>query len=36
MTLSGDVHAPAGSDPFLTAVRTAVNKAKQHEAAEKK
>src|SRR5664279_4362876 len=35
-TLSGDVHAPAGSDPFLAAVRAAVNKANQHEAAEKK
>ena len=35
-TLSGDVHALAGSDPFLAAVRAAVNKANQHEAAEKK
>jgi len=35
-TLSGDMHAPAGSDPFLAAVRAAVNKANQHEAAEKK
>ena len=30
------VHAPTGSDPFLAAVRAAVNKANQHEAAEKK
>jgi lipid-binding SYLF domain-containing protein len=35
-TLSGGVHAPAGSDPFLAAVRAAVNKANQHEAAEAK
>jgi len=33
-TLSGDVHAPAGSDSFLAAVRAAVNKANQHETAE--
>jgi SH3 domain-containing YSC84-like protein 1 len=35
-TLSGDVHAQAGSDSFLTAVKAAVNKANQHEAAEAK
>jgi len=35
-SLSGDVRAPASSEPFLDAVRAAVNKANQHEAAEKK
>lgn len=35
-TLSGDVHAPASSNSFLSEVRAAVNQAKQHEAAEKK
>ena len=35
-TLSGDVHAPASSDSFLSEVRAAVNQANQHEAAEKK
>jgi len=35
-TLSGSVRAPAGSRPFLSEVRAAVNKAQQHEAAEKK
>ncbi len=35
-TLSGDVHAPASSNSFLSAVRAAVSKANQHEAAEKK
>jgi lipid-binding SYLF domain-containing protein len=35
-TLSGDVHAPTGSDPFLAAVRAAVSTANQHEAAESK
>jgi len=35
-TLSGDVHAPASSDSFLDAVRAAVTKANQHEAAESK
>src|SRR5664279_1522021 len=35
-TLSGDVHAPAGSGSFLAAVRAAVNKANQHETAESK
>ena len=35
-TLSGDVHAPASSDSFLSEVRAAVSQANQHEAAEKK
>jgi lipid-binding SYLF domain-containing protein len=35
-TLSGDVHAPAGSDPFLAAVRAAVHKANVHDNAEAK
>jgi len=35
-TLSGNVHAPAGSDSFLDAVRAAVTKANQHETAESK
>ena len=35
-TLSGDVHAPAGSDSFLAAVRAAEKQASQHEAAEAK
>jgi lipid-binding SYLF domain-containing protein len=35
-TLSGNVHAPAGSDPFLAAVRAAVQKANVHENAEAK
>ncbi len=35
-TLSGGVHAPASTDSFLTAVKAAVNKANQHEAAEAK
>ena len=35
-SLSGDVRAPARSDPFLNAVRASVNKANQHEAAEKR
>jgi len=34
--LAGGVRAPASSGPFLDAVRAAVNKANQHEAAEKK
>jgi lipid-binding SYLF domain-containing protein len=35
-TLSGEVHAPASSDSFLSEVRAAVSQANQHEAAEKK
>ena len=35
-SLSSGVRAPASSDPFLDAVRAAVNKANQHETAEKK
>jgi len=35
-SLSGGVRAPASSDLFLDAVRAAVNKANQHETAEKK
>jgi lipid-binding SYLF domain-containing protein len=35
-TLSGNVHAPASSNSFLSAVRAADSKASQHEAAEKK
>ncbi|MFZ1136096.1 MAG: lipid-binding SYLF domain-containing protein [Candidatus Korobacteraceae bacterium] len=35
-TLSGDVHAPASSESFLTAVRAAVEKANVHENAEAK
>ena len=35
-TLSGDVHAPSGTDSFLAAVRAAENKAAAHEAAEAK
>jgi lipid-binding SYLF domain-containing protein len=35
-TLSGDVHPPASSAPFLGPVRAAVSKSNQHEAAEKK
>ena len=35
-TLSGDVHAPAGSDSFLAAVNAAEKRANQHEAAETK
>ena len=35
-TLSGDVHAPAGTDSFLTAVRHAEGKAVAREAAEAK
>ena len=35
-TLSGDVHAPANSDSFLSEVRAALSQANQHEAAEKK
>src|SRR5450631_3903039 len=35
-TLSGEVHAPAGSDPFLTAVRTAVHKGNVHDNADAK
>ena len=35
-TLSGDVHAPASSESFLTAVRAAVEKANVHETAEAK
>ena len=35
-TLSGNVHAPASSNSFLSAVRAADSKVSQHEAAEKK
>jgi lipid-binding SYLF domain-containing protein len=35
-TLSGDVHAPASSEPFLAAVHAAVGKANAHENAEAK
>jgi lipid-binding SYLF domain-containing protein len=35
-TLSGDVHAPTSTASFLAAVKTAVQKANQHEAAETK
>lgn len=35
-TLSGDVHAPAGTDSFLAAVRAGEGKAAAHEAAEAK
>jgi len=35
-TLSGNVHAPASSNSFLSAVRAADSKASQHEAAQKK
>jgi lipid-binding SYLF domain-containing protein len=35
-TLSGDVHAPAGSDSFLAAVKAAERQTQQHEAAERK
>jgi SH3 domain-containing YSC84-like protein 1 len=35
-TLSGDVHAPAGSDSFLAAVKAAERQTQQHEAAEHK
>jgi lipid-binding SYLF domain-containing protein len=35
-TLSGDVHAPASSEPFLAAVHAAVEKANVHENAEAK
>src|SRR5450631_2348203 len=35
-TLSGNVHAPSGTDSFLAAVRAAENKAAAHEAAEAK
>ena len=35
-TLSGDVQPPASTDSFLAAVKTAVQKANQHEAAESK
>jgi lipid-binding SYLF domain-containing protein len=35
-TLSGDVHAPASTEPFLTAVVAAERRASQHEAAEGK
>jgi len=35
-TLSGDVHAPSGTDSFLAAVRAAESKAAAHEAAEAK
>jgi len=35
-TLSGEVHAPASSNSFLSEVRAAVSQANQHEAAEKK
>jgi lipid-binding SYLF domain-containing protein len=35
-TLSGDVQPPASTDSFLAAVKTAVQKANQHEAAETK
>ena len=35
-TLSGDVHAPSGTDSFLAAVRAAENKAAAPETAEAK
>ena len=35
-TLSGNVHAPARSDPFLAAVRAAEKQTSQHETAESK
>src|SRR5580693_3669742 len=35
-TLSGNVHAPSGTDSFLASVRAAENKAAAHEAAEPK
>ena len=35
-TMSGDVHAPASSEPFLAAVHAAVEKANVHENAEAK
>src|ERR1017187_3741904 len=35
-TLSGNVHAPTSTESFLAAVKTAVQKANQHEAAEAK
>ncbi len=35
-TLSGGVHAPAKSDPFLAAVKATERQAHQHEAAEAK
>jgi lipid-binding SYLF domain-containing protein len=35
-TLSGNVHAPSGTDSFLAAVRAAENKAAAHETAEAK
>ena len=35
-TLSGNVHAPARSDPFLAAVRAAEKQTSQHETAENK
>jgi hypothetical protein len=35
-TLSGNVHAPASSEAFLAAVKSAERQANQHETAESK